>query len=122
MWKMFLDDMRMPAQVGLQNNEFFIVRSFKEAVDAIKERGTCPSYIAFDHDLAEEHYGGDFSRHETGFDFARWLIERDIDEGGNFIPKDFAYSIHSMNPYGAEDIRAIMHNWLVNIKPTYWDK
>lgn len=95
MYKMFLDDERYPI-----DNDFVIVRSFDEAVSYVELHG-CPSYISFDHDLGNGL---------TGYDFAKWLIDQHLDS--NFIPKDFDFYVHSMNPIGAENIRQLMSSFL----------
>ena len=111
MWKLFLDDYRWPEHINMARNEFIIARSYNEAVALVKEHGA-PEFISFDHDLADAHYGGNFSSEKTGMDFAKWLVETDIDNQGNFLPDNFTYNVHSMNPDGARNIRGLMENWL----------
>jgi hypothetical protein len=111
-WKLFLDDYRKPNYSG-----FTIAKSATEAIELIKEKG-CPSFISFDHDLAEDHYAPTDSRYNkpsecmTGYDFAHWLVFKDMEARGNFIPKDFAFHVHSANPVGAENIRKLMESYL----------
>ena len=117
-WKLFLDDQRMPADAGFYTGNklffdyiFVIARSSREAKELIEERG-CPEFISFDHDLADAHYAGDFSGEETGYNFAHWLIYKDIANRGKFIPKDFGYVVHSMNPVGKENIEKLLESYL----------
>lgn len=99
MKKLFLDDVRDPKKDG-----FFVVRSFTEAVEYMEING-CPNFMSFDHDLGEVNCG-------TGFDLAKWMVERDLDMGGTFIPKDFQFYVHSANGPGTLNIRALLYNYL----------
>lgn len=95
--KMFLDDERFP--IG---DDWFICRSFDEAVHFINRNG-CPDFISFDHDLGDDSF--------SGYEFARWLVDQDLDQGG-FIPSNFQFYVHSQNPVGAENIRKYLSNYL----------
>lgn len=114
---LFLDDERNPADVtwiliggvGSQGAEWEIVRSLDEAINWVKKNGF-PDVISFDHDLGLEHYSGDYSARNTGYDFAKWLTEFDMDTGS--MPDHFKFTVHSKNPTGAENIRKLMHNYI----------
>lgn len=101
-WVLFLDDERMPAG----NPEEFmgmprrIARSFDEAVQLVEEHGF-PSLVQFDHDLGDG---------PSGYDFAKWLVDRDMDRGG--MPDGFTYDIHSQNPIGARNIQSYLNSYL----------
>jgi len=97
--KLFIDDIRDPV-----DTDFVVVRSYSEAVGYIRKNG-CPSVISFDHDLGDAH-------ELTGFDIAKWLVERDLNDKGAFIPKDFEYHVHSANPVGAGNITGLLNNYL----------
>lgn len=97
---LFLDDIRFPP---LNAYEWIIVRSFDEGVSYL-ENNPCPSVISFDHDLGE-------ADEKTGYDFAKWLCDRDMDQPG-FLPHDFMFVVHSMNPVGATNIKAYMNAYL----------
>lgn len=99
MRKLYLDDIRNPKGDG-----FDVVRSFDEAVTYCSING-CPSYISFDHDLGPDPL-------KTGFDFANWLVETDLDMEGNWIPEDFEFNVHSANPVGASNIEGILKSYL----------
>jgi hypothetical protein len=96
---LYLDDLRSP----ITNQNWVICRSVEEAQAHCREEG-CPSYISFDHDLGDEV--------PTGYDFAKWLTEMDMDADGKFIPVDFSYNIHSANPVGVQNIRGILDGYL----------
>lgn len=102
-YKMFLDDIRNPEDVGLVNDEYVIVRDYQVAVDYMEKFG-CPDYITFDHDLGKENA-------PTGYSVAKWMVSKDQDKKGKFFPKDFMYNVHSANPVGAENINKFMDNW-----------
>ena len=99
MVSLFLDDERFPPEKG----EWSIVRSYEEAVQYCIDNG-CPSYASFDHDL------GDNS--PTGYDFAKWLVESDMEDEGGFIPSDFSFYVHSQNPVGAKNIQMYLDGYL----------
>ncbi|KUY59449.1 hypothetical protein WS45_08340 [Burkholderia sp. RF2-non_BP3] len=81
--KLFLDDLRAAPGPG-----WTVVRSSAEAID---------------HDL-----GGD----DTAMVVVRWLIERDLDQGGQFIPPEFRFQVHSANPVGRENIAGLLGGYL----------
>ncbi len=100
--KLYLDDIRTP-----QDDSFEIVRSYDEAVAYVKEHGI-PHYISFDHDLGVD------AHHKvlpSGYDFARWLVEMDMD-GVYSIPVDFSFYVHSANPIGKANIESYLNNYL----------
>lgn len=104
-YRLFLDDIRMPPP-----GYWVIARSMDDAVWYIKNLGI-PYFISFDHDLADEHYIIGQTYEKTGYDFAKWfcnfVLENDID-----LPGKFNYSVHSMNPVGAKNIRDYMEEFI----------
>lgn len=101
MWKLFLDDVRSPQEEGWK-----IARSSGVAIRLCKLWGM-PTQISFDHDL-----GGD----DTTMRFLVWLTNALLD-GDVQLPKGFSYTIHSMNPVGAENIRGQMENIIREFMP-----
>lgn len=102
---LFLDDERIPTDVdwvALPACEAIIVRTFEEFVGFIEENGI-PSHISFDNDLGEDT--------PEGYDCAKWLIERVLD-GDYAFPRNFAFTVHSMNPVGRKNISALLLNFL----------
>lgn len=95
---MFLDDIRNPP-----DEDWVVVRNFDEAIAHIEDNG-CPNFISFDHDLGDQ-----FAK--TGYDLAKWLVETDLDCSG-FLPEDFDFNVHSANPVGAANIRALLRSYL----------
>ncbi|NJO63719.1 MAG: hypothetical protein HC836_37690 [Richelia sp. RM2_1_2] len=93
---MFLDDERYP--IG---GDWVIVRNFAAAVNYVCQHGF-PRFVSFDNDL-----GNDL---QTGYDFAKWLIERDLDMGD--MPDDFDFYVHSQNPVGVKNINSAMRSYL----------
>jgi len=96
-WNLWLDDFRDPTD----DRDWMVARDYHEAVELVERYGF-PGHIAFDHDLGFETL--------TGYDFARWLVERDMENGQ--IPDDMTFSIHSANPVGADNIKHLMTNYL----------
>ena len=100
-YRLFLDDQRMPAK---KDNTMHVVRCYEDAVHYMNVRG-CPQYISFDHDLGDPNA-------KTGYDLAKWLVEKDLDSNGAFIPATFGFDVHSQNPVGAENIRKYLRHYL----------
>ncbi len=101
--KMFLDDIRVP-----KNDYDVIVRNFEEAINFVKENGI-PTFISFDHDLGCDEMGNIL---KSGYDFAKWLVDMDIENIYKF-PDNFTFDIHSANPIGKNNIKAILNNYLL---------
>ena len=101
--KMFLDDIRDP-----KNDYDVIVRSFEEAINFVKENGI-PTFISFDHDLGCDEMCNIL---KSGYDFAKWLVDMDIENIYKF-PDNFNFDIHSANPIGKNNIKAILNNYLL---------
>ena len=115
---LWLDDVRDPFEnhgewlvfAPIQANEVIWVKSYEEFVDWITVNGL-PDGIAFDHDLADEHYAPeehwddkyhswadaqDF-KEKTGYECAKWVISYCMSNGGLKLPK---FNSHSANPPG----------------------
>lgn len=101
-YKLFLDDLREVSWVYPDADliDWIVCRSYAEAVSLVFSLGF-PSVVSFDHDLGDS---------ESGFDFAKKLVEIDLDYGT--MPEDFAYAVHSANPIGAANIRGLLENYL----------
>lgn len=122
-YKLFLDDERNPYKVNwveMPLGPWEIARNYEQFVAMIAKKGI-PSFVSFDHDLADEHYRASMynpDRHysnyytdgtfkeKTGRDCAKWLVEHCL-EHDIPIPE---YQVHSMNPIGQENIRSIMES------------
>ncbi|PRZ56360.1 hypothetical protein BX589_10110 [Paraburkholderia fungorum] len=96
-YRLFIDDLRDPVDPA-----WTIARSSAEAIALLLERG-CPDAISFDHDL-----GGD----DTAMAVVRRLIDLDLDANGAFIPPTFRFEVHSANPVGAANLRALLDRYL----------
>jgi hypothetical protein len=95
-YRLFLDDVREVP------NGFLVARDYVTAVHMMIGLD-CPKVMSFDHDLGEE---------KSGYDVAWWMVEKDMDEDGKWIPRDFEYYVHSANPVGAENISKLFKNYL----------
>ena len=93
---MFLDDEREPKTPGV----WAVARNFEDAVSLCVP--LAPDYISFDHDLGDG---------PTGYDFAKWLVERDLERPG-FIPAGFEFNVHSANVVGRANIEHLLSNYL----------
>lgn len=96
-FRLFIDDIREPSDSG-----WIIARSSEEAIHVIEAYG-CPGLISFDHDLGGE---------DTSMRIVKWLVDRDLDAAGNFIPRDFRFIVHSANPIGSENIVGLLQSYL----------
>lgn len=123
-YRLFLDDVRNPPEVGnymypvdlrkeYRLYDWVIVRNYQEFIDYISENGL-PTYVSFDHDLADEHYDVDnwfeekeLFKEKTGLDCAKWMVDYCID---NKLKLPIFYS-HSMNPIGKENILNLLNNY-----------
>lgn len=79
-----------------------IVRSTQEAQTAVVQLGV-PKMIFFDHDLGLGR--------PTGYDFAKWLAEADMD-GRIEIPGTMEFYVHSANPVGRKNIQGFLDGYL----------
>jgi hypothetical protein len=112
---LFLDDIRMPAEVYeytqqtiFIEEEWVIVRSYKAFVDWIEQYGL-PIFISFDHDLADIPDAPQmaFDNEKTGYDCAKWLVNYCLD---NHL-KCPDYFCHSMNPVGKQNIVGLLQSF-----------
>jgi len=77
-----------------------------QAIEIVKQKGF-PQFVSFDHDLG---YDANLGLQRTGMDFARWLVELDLET--NRMPDGFQYYVHSQNPVGVENIRGLLDCYL----------
>lgn len=124
--KIFLDDERFPIQVYKYTNipiyqeEWQIVRNFKDFTFFVRRNNTLITHISFDHDLGEDETrklveGGMSKRKaratkklcKSGMDCAKWLIEY-CQEKKYPLP---IYYVHSQNPVGKQNILALLDNF-----------
>lgn len=100
--RIFLDDERQPRSEDFD----LIVRSYSEAVKSFDDYG-CPLYMSFDHDLGDD---------KTGMDVVHYMVEKDMDEGGKFIPPTFEFDVHSTNSVGRDNIIFLLKGYLLDRK------
>lgn len=115
---LFLDDIRMPEDVTwvrLPEVEWTIIRNYSEFRNIILNLGI-PEFVAYDHDLADTHYGDglhgdkiDYTKYKekTGYDCCQFLLNQCNNKGIKHPP----YVVHSMNPVGAANIRIIIERY-----------
>jgi hypothetical protein len=115
MMKIYLDDIR-PAPDGWE-----LVKSGPEFIAKIQQAvkdGVTIRAIAFDHDLAEDHYyiwkgyGDPPSSNMTGYDVVEWLVENHPD----VVKLLELIIIHTMNPYGGDRIRDAFLDFYTSIE------
>ena len=99
-FRLFLDDLKFPPAKG----EWAIARSSREAIEMMEANG-CPEFVSFDHDL-----GGP----DQATAVVDWMVGKDLDAGGRWIPDGFGYAIHSENPIGARNIKGKLDGYLAH--------
>jgi hypothetical protein len=110
----FLDDYRVPSDVKWialpprPDGSWTIVRSFEELKELLGTLDEAPEFIAFDHDLADAHYNGDFSNpdEKTGYDCAKLVASMAFHKWKTIPP----YVVHSLNPIGKKNIEMFLEN------------
>ncbi len=122
-YSLFLDDCRKPSDVTwveLPLVEWTIVRSHKEFIKIITERGL-PVRQSYDHDLDDAHYDTamyknpeaynklyETFKEKTGYDSAKWLVDYCLERNLPF-PE---YYIHTMNPVGQQNIKSVIESYI----------
>ncbi len=116
----FLDDERHPRDVTwikIPNVTWQIIRTYKDFVSYITKNGP-PENVSFDHDLGilppifdihktyKRLYNEEL-KDQTGYCAAKWLCNYCQDKNIKF-PN---YTVHSMNPIGADNIKNYIENW-----------
>ena len=94
---LYVDDTRDP-----KGDFDYVARSSKGAIYIMNLDG-CPNFVSFDHDL-----GGV----DTAMIVIKWMVNRDLDCGGKFIPANFEFNVHSANPVGAANITGYLNSYL----------
>lgn len=110
-YRMYIDDLRNPP-----DRSWVVVRSVEAAQAYISEYGF-PYLISFDHDLGMKGkllpsglWVGEEVDLPSGYDFAKWLVEQDMDKPW-MAAVDFKYIVHSANPVGAANIYGYLNNY-----------
>ncbi len=98
MYKLFLDDERFPPS---HSGPWIILRSYDDALVWVEKFGF-PYFVSFDNDLGDDS--------KEGWQFAQWLIDRDLDHGS--MPANFAFDVHSQNPVRRDDIKGRLDHYL----------
>lgn len=103
---LWLDDIRTPnGYTKCKYTELLIARSYSEAVNIAETRGF-PNVVFFDHDLGNDVDG-------TGFSFAKWLVEQDMNNNGELWPTDFEYYMLTANPVGRANIIGYLDGYIL---------
>jgi hypothetical protein len=128
---LFLDDERdlknvKWVELPKDYRKWYTVRDYTQFVSHIQTNGV-PHFIAFDHDLALEHYVKSIDKisyseykERSGYDCAKWLCDYCLDNKQTFP----IYVVHSMNPIGKENIisyieQFVSHHGLKRLENLY---
>lgn len=108
---LFLDDERVPTLTGNEQkcDCIFVVRNVLDAkkIFQMMENKNTAWLVSFDHDLGEDK--------ETGYDFAKFLVEYDMDHEDNLFDR-LIWQVHSQNPIGASNINGLLENYISHMK------
>lgn len=100
---LFLDDTRVPQDVTWIRLPtlvpWTVVRNYEQFKNKILEKGI-PKFISFDHDLGEKE--------ASGYDCVNWFIHEVLLNNNIQFPE---YTVHSMNPIGAENIKELISSY-----------
>ena len=111
--KLFIDDIRDPPNDNIEG--FIVLRDYDEAISWMRKNG-CPQMISFDHDLASFRRQNGKLIEYTGYDIAKWMVERDLNANGKWLSKEFSYNVHSANPIGTANINGLLTGYLESRK------
>lgn len=100
LWKLFLDDLRFPAD---NDPDWVICRNTRQAMEEVEYHGP-PYYMTLDHDLGDDE--------PTGFDFAKSFVEWMMDHPEWKDKWTCKYYVHSQNPVGAENIQKYLDGFV----------
>lgn len=104
--KLFLDDERYPPY---GQTDWRIARDMSMAQFICMKEMNKVQFISFDHDLGQSKEG---IVNPTGYDFAKWLVNVNLEGKYGYLPKNFQFTVHSQNPVGKENIEKLMNNFL----------
>ncbi len=85
---LWLDDLRPAPTFRDSGVDWLWVKTAQEAIDVLRDNEVI--FASLDHDLSDEHYNGDYTKHNTGLDVLDFL-----EEFGHW-PED-GIRIHTMN-------------------------
>jgi hypothetical protein len=117
---LFLDDVRRPEHVNWKElplialRDWVIVCNYEQFTWCIEQFGI-PEFVSYDNDLADicytcanaETIPYDKYTEKTGYDCAKWLVNKCLDLGIPHPP----FIVHSLNPVGAENITKYIANY-----------
>ena len=95
---LFLDGERFSSIAGLKMR---IISSQIEAIEWLKTCKQAPIFVSFENDLEESDYI-----------VAKWMVEKDIETCGKWIPKDFVFNSRSTNSIFHQNIEYLFTNYL----------
>lgn len=103
----FIDDERHPPESWKES--YVVIRNMKDFKQYVEKFG-CPTFISFDHDLGDNE--------PTGHDIVKFMVEKDLNMNGKFIPVGFKWRVHSQNPVGAWNISHLLNNYIMSRNKT----
>jgi hypothetical protein len=103
MFKIFLDDIRIPL-----DDNWIVIKSYVDFITFINSNQlNLINEISLDHDLGLED-----ETERNGYDVAKWLVEYSLDNNCT-LP---LIKVHSANPVGSKNIISLINGYLISIK------
>ena len=107
---LFLDDIRRPSNVGLNDDNWVVVRTAEEAFEILKQGNVAD--LSLDHDLGMTYKrtsGLPYSESyndlaKTGYDLCKWMCEQNVWPSGQIY-------IHSSNPVGRQAMKQLIDRY-----------
>lgn len=104
MYNLMLDDSRDLSYFGYDiefGSSWVLAKTSEEAKAIIADRGI-PEEVSLDHDLGPG---------ESGMDFVKWLVEKDMEED-LIDPMHFSFIVHSSNVEASHNMKSYLSNYL----------
>lgn len=103
----FLDDERFPNENTFPDAGKQVIHICRNTYQAqqifLNSRPGDSFVVSFDHDLGDRYF--------TGYDFAWWLVEQDLN-GEEWLNEHFEFYVHSQNPVGKRNIEALLTRYM----------
>ena len=100
--KLYLDDIRHPAQSGYQDKEWIVCRNDKTFKDMFISFDSLITHISLDHDISSYDDNGD---EVTGYAVLKWLCNNNLDVS------NLRLNFHTANVVGKVNMMCYWNNF-----------
>ena len=118
MKKLFIDDERYPPNTRWYHfiswpftgrlNGWVVRRTYDSTIAWLNAQASGPAYVSFDNDIQDP-------QDRQGYHIAQWMVERDMDMEGKYLPDVFEFCVHSQNSvraHGNTSISGYLNDYL----------